>query len=166
MIPGFIAVKLFVFFSYYEKTITSFNIAYYSLTVGTISYFSTRFILDLQPQDEITMFVFTVIFVAIVASITGWIKRKLVSKRMVRNSTWDNFVMREVGTYIRVKTTDGKVVYGWLKSASTDVYKNHDIVINEPYIFQEGKEKKIGKSMFINSSAIVHILILDPDLPE
>ncbi len=82
---------------------------------------------------------------------------------MVRNSAWDNFVMREVGTYIRVKTADGKIVYGWLKSASTDAHKNHDIVINEPYILHEGKEKKIGKSMFINSLAIVHILILDSD---
>ena len=140
--------------------------AYYSLTVGAISYFGTRFVSDPQDPYQITVFVATILILAASASVVGWAKRKWRSRGIIRNSAWDNFAKEKIGSYIRVKTTDDKFVYGWLKSASTDAHKNHDIVINDPYIHLDGKDQEIGKSMFINASVIVHILVLDSDRPE
>jgi len=160
IIPGFVGVKLYSYFSYYEKQMSSFNTAYYSLVIGVASYLVAHLISESSGADPLWVFAATLGVAGLGAVCVGFSKRRLVNRYMVRNSAWDNFILRERGQYIRVKTADGKSVYGWLKSASADVHVNHDIVINDPFIVRGGREVILGSSMLVQSAFIASVLVL------
>ncbi len=166
-IPGLIAIKIYDYLTFSRIKLTFKEILFYSGLLTTIVYgvISFVWIYDFQASVIVT-------FVILIGTsfCIGKIKRRFFQKDQIRPNTWQRFLEQNIAFYVRVRTNDNKNVFGILKTADWYPDENYDIILKNPYIYDnDNKEQSLGSQMYIprkSISSITNVSFLDTKSSE
>lgn len=166
--PGFITFRLFTWRASYEFIFSDLQTTLFSLISSVIVFipFSAIWnfssIQNLESQilraDIISSYFVLAVGIGFGA---GEILHRTSRKSISTGSVWVNFAITNVGDWVRVYTSDGRIYRGWIKQISSHDIHKRELELGDPKYLKDNQWKRSGKSIFFTENNIARIVLLD-----
>ena len=168
--PGFIAFRLLTWRASYEFVFSDLHTTLFSLISSVIVFipfaaiWNFSSIQDLESQILRAEVISSYFVLAIVIGLgVGEILHRTSRKNISTGSVWVNFAITNVGDWVRVYTSDGRIYRGWIKEMAVHDSHKRELELGDPKYLKDKQWKKSGKTIFFTEDNIARIVLLNTE---